>query len=344
MGFVGGLAAQCGFKQETTPGSAVTVDHFIPIVSESLSLAIETTQGEGLYGSTDGFPLDTRWTQTTRSVSGDVTFECVDNGLGLWHRACVGSTTTPGVLSGSAYGAVFAAGDQQSAGSSLTVQIGRPGINGTTVPFSYNGCKVTDWEVGGSVTEPVNISYSLDGWNETTGTSLATASYSATAQQFSGADLNVKVGGTASTSSGKTTIADGVALTVKSATVKGSNPLYTDRYYSNASGIKAEQVINGYRDYTFELELDYDSTQTLRATAVAGTTTALQVYWVKPTAITGSYYPLLEYTAPAVKFEIPEINVDGPEQLSYTITAKVRRGSGSHNFFQIYTVNTDSAL
>jgi hypothetical protein len=344
MGFVSGLVAQCGFKQETTAGTGVTVDHFQPIVSESLNLEIETTQGEGLYGSTDGFALDTRWAQTTRTVSGDVTFEATDVGLGLWYRAAVGSTTTPGVASGSAYEAVFAAGDQASAGSSLTVQVGRPGINGVVAPFTYNGCKVTGFEVGGSVTEPVNITFSVDGWNETTATALATASYSSTAQQFTGADLYVKVGGTPSTSGGKTTIASGTALTVKSATVKGENPLYTDRFYSNSSGVKAEQIVNGYRDYSIELELDYDTTQTLRGLATAGTSTALQVYWQRPTAITGAFFPLLEFTAPAVKFEIPEIAVDGPDVLSYTITAKVRKGSATHNAFQIRTISTDTAL
>lgn len=345
MAIGGGLAAQFGFKQETTAGTAVTVDHFLPMVSESLNLEIETVQGEGLYGTTDAFPLDTRWAQTTRSVSGDVEVECVDVGMGLLWRAAVGSTTSPSVASGAAYEAVFAAGDQQSAGSSLTLQVGRPGADGTTQPFTFNGCKVSGWEVGGSVTDAINATFSFDGWNETTATSLATASYSTTAQQFTGANLYVKVGGTPSTTSGKTTVSGGTSLTrVKSAVVKATNPMYADAFYANSSGIKAEQKINGYRDYSVELELDYDTTQTLRATAVAGTTDVLQVYWQRPTAITGSYYPLLEFTMPAVKFEIPEINVGGPEALSYTITAKVRRGSGSHNFFQIRTISTDSAL
>lgn len=299
-----------------------------------LGLGIETVQGEGLYGTTDGFALDTRWAQTTRTVTGDVEVECSEVGMGLLWRAGVGSTTTPAIASGAAYEAVFAAGDQQSAGSSMTLQVGRPGINGVTQAFTFNGCKVEGWEVGGSVTDAINATFSVDGWNETTATALATASYSTTAQQFTGADLYVKVGGTASTSSGKTSISGGTALTkVKSAMVKASNPMYVDRYYANGGGIKAEQIINGYSDYTFELELDYDTTQTLRATAIAGTTDVLQVYWQRPTAITGAYYPLLEFTAPAVKYEIPEIAVDGPEALSYTVTAKVRHGSGSHNFF-----------
>lgn len=344
MPFNSGLVAQLGFKQESTAGTAVTVDHFLPMVSEGINFSIENTQGTGLYGSTDGIPLESRWTQTTRTVEGDFEVECSDNGMGLLWRAATGSTTTPVNLTG-AYGSTFALGDQRSAGSSLTLQVGRPGRDGTVQPFTWNGCKVTEWEVGGSVTEPLNASFSVDGWNETLATALATASYSAS-QQFGGADLFVKIGGTLATSSGKTTVSSGTSLTnVKSATVKGTNSLYTDAYYANSSGLKGEQTPNDYREYEFELELDYATTQTIYGLAVAGTSTTLQVYWQKPTAYTGSLFPLLEFTAPVVKFDVPNINVGGPEQLSYTVTGKVVKAtSGGHNAFQIYTVNTDAAL
>ena len=64
-------------------------------------------------------------------------------------------------------------------------------------------------EFGGGVTDPLNATFSFDAWNETTGTALATASYVAGQQQFTGADLTVTIGGTASTGSGKVSVSGG---------------------------------------------------------------------------------------------------------------------------------------
>jgi hypothetical protein len=345
MPFVTGVVGQFGMKAESTAGTAVTVDKFLPMVSESLNLAINTTQGQGVYGTTDALPLESRWTQTTRTVAGDVEVECSDIGmLNLWRAAMGGSSNSPAVLTGSAYKTVLALGDGTGTGSSLTLQVGRPGLNGTVQPFTVNGAVVTGFEVGGGVTEPVNATFSFDGWNSTTGTALATASYSSGAQQFSGADLYVKIGGTPSTTSGETTVSGGTAISrVTAASVKLATPYYTDAFYANGGGIKARQAVEGYREATFELTVDYDTAQAFYADAVAGTSNVVQVYWQRPTAITGSHYPLLEFTAPSVKWEVPNINVGGPEHLSYTITGKAVRGSGSHNFFQTRIVSTDTA-
>lgn len=345
MPLVSGLAAQFGWGVESTAGTAVTVNKFQTHLSESIKKELARQQGEGLYSSTNAAPRLDRHNVTTETVSGDFEIDVTDKGLGTLWRWGTGSTTTPTLLSGSAYEAVFAPGDQQSAGSSLTVQAGRPQISsGTVRAFTARGCKCTGFEVSGTATDPLTATFSLDGWTESTATALASASYSTTQTQFSGIHMSVSLGGTPSTSSGKTTISGGSALTgVKGASIKVSNPLATERYYANGAGVKAEQVVNGFREVTIELDMDFIERTTLYDLYTANTTTALQVTWALPTAITGSYYPTLEFTFPATKLTSAEVTTDGPDLIPQKITATAL-WNGTDNFYQVRTISTDAAL
>jgi hypothetical protein len=334
-----------GWGVESTAGTAATANKFQPHISESIKYELNRAQGEGLHGSTNGVALLSRHVTTTSNVEGDFEIELTDKGLGTLWRAALGSTTTPAVLSGSAYEAVFAPGDHMSAGSSLTIQVGRPQIaSGTVRPFTYNGCKVTSFEFGGNVTDPLTATFSVNGWNEATGTALATASYPASQTQFTGAHLTVNIGGSASTSGGKTTITGGTALVgVKGATVKGETPLATERFYANSSGVKSEQLVNGYRTFEVELDMDFIERTTLYDLYKANTTTAIQLIWALPTAITGSYYPTIEVTIPAAKIVNAEANVSGPDLVPQTVTLQAFY-NGTDAPFQLRTISTDTAL
>jgi hypothetical protein len=345
MAFVSGLVSQLGWGVESTAGTAVTVNKFQPHLSESIKKDLARAQGEGLYGSTNGGPLLSRHITTTETVSGDFEIDVTDKGLGTLWRWATGSTTTPAVLTGAAYEAVFAPGDQMSAGCSCTFQVGRPQItSGTVRAFTWKGCKCSSFEVSGTATDPLTAKFSLDGWTEVTATALATASYSTTQTQFTGANLTVNIGGTPSTSSGKTSIASGTALTgVKGVSIKVDNPLATDRFYANGAGVKAEQVVNGYRSVEIELDMDFIERTTLYDLYAANTTTALQVIWALPTAITGSHYPTVEFTFAACKITAAEVNVDGTDIVPQKVTLTALY-NGTDNYYQVRTISTDTTL
>lgn len=343
MAFVSGLVSQLGWGVESTAGTAVTVNKFQPHVSESIKKEINRAQGEGLYGSTNGVALISRHVTTTSTVNGDFEIELTDTGLGTLWRAALGSTTSPSTLTTGVYQAVFQPGDQASAGSSLTVQVGRPQTGGTVKPHTFAGCKVTSFEFGGGITDPLNATFSIDGRTETTATSLATASYVSGQQQFTGADLTVTFGGTASTTSSVVGTSGGSTLSgVKGVTVKGENPLATERFYAGSSGVKSEQVVNGYRTYEIELDMDYVNSD-LYDIFVANTTTPIKLTWAKATAISGSYYPTLEVVVAAAKITTGEINVDGTDLTPQKITLTALY-DGTNAPFQIRTISTDSAL
>lgn len=344
MGFASGLVSQLGWAVETTAGTAVVVSKFQPHISEGVQFEVNRAQGEGLYGSTNGVALLSRHVLTTKSVSGDFEVELTDKSLGTLWRAALGATVTVSTVTTGVYQSVFAPGDQKSAGSSVTLQVGRPQTDGTVKPFTWNGVKISGFEFGGNVTDPVTVKFDIDGWTQTTATGLAAASYSSTQEQFTGAQLTVALGGTASTTGSVVSISGSTALAgVTSAKVKGENPLATDRYYANASGIKAEQLINGYRTYEVELEVDFISQATLYDLYVANTTTAITLTYATATSLTGSNNPTLEVIIPAAKITKADVNADGPDVLAQKVTL-LALFDGTNAPIQIRTVNTDSAL
>jgi hypothetical protein len=346
MALGSGQAGQLGWGVESTPGTAVTPTKFAVIngPAKAGKLDITMVQGEGINAGRL-FPQEGRHVHTTKSVSGQFSTNLVSKGLGTLVRAMLGaSQSTPTVLTGSAYEYVATPGDKQSAGSSLTIQQGVVRLDGTVNPYTWRGCKIPAWELSCSVDGIAELSVDFDGWDEVTATALATASFPVT-EQFTGVQMAVNIGGTPATSSGKTSLTSPTALSgVKGVTVKGSDPMNTERFYANAAGVKAEQVRNALAEYAVELDMDYLDRAVIYDLAAANTSTALQIAWTG-SLITGAHYNLFEITIPKVKFEIPDLDGDGADTTGQKVVAKVVEEQGSsHNTFQIRQVNTDTTL
>lgn len=186
MAVTSGLAAQFGYGLETTVGTAVTVDHFAEFTDESMGLEIQRIESAGLRIRRTNHA----WASGTRQATGTVNFELVNNDLGLLWRAAMGSVTTTTSPGGPPYLHTFTPGDLPS----LTLQVGKPDVAGTVRPYSYNGCRVSSWELSANPNEFVRMSMSFVGWDETTGTSLESASYPSVIR-FTYAHGSLSVGG-----------------------------------------------------------------------------------------------------------------------------------------------------
>lgn len=169
MSVTSGLAAQFGYGLETTVGTAVTVDHFAEFTDETMGVEIQRIESAGLRIRRTNHA----WAPGTRQATGRVNFELVNNDLGLLWRAAMGSVTTTTSPGGPPYLHTFTPGDLPT----LTVQVGKPDVSGTVQPFSYNGCRVASWELGANPNEFVKMGVDFVGWDETTGTTLASTSY-----------------------------------------------------------------------------------------------------------------------------------------------------------------------
>lgn len=340
-----GLSAQVGFKNETTVGTAVTVDHFVEFLSESISQEIGWQRSAGLRAG-QGYVRSNRMVQTSYNVAGDLVMEYPDRGMGLLWKHALGSTISAPTIIGAttAYKSIFTPGSKSGMG--LTVQVGRPQTDATVRAFTYRGCKVTSWEFSVSDGEIAQLSLSIDGWKEDTATALATATFPATSAVFSSIHgTSTKLGGTATTTAGETTVASGVSATTvfRGFTIRGETPMATDRRGIGNAGIKREQIENDRPTVTGTLEGEFTSRAEIYDLAVAGTATALEVdFDLGVAAGTGNNF-FLSFIVPAAKFVNPNVNVDGPDIIGQSIDFE-GTDDGTNPVVQVKTVSVDTAL
>lgn len=239
MALSSGLAAQIGIKTESTYGTAVTVDRFTPIISESMTEQIARMESAGIVPGARVL-RSPQWAPGDVEISGEIGMELYQQGAGLWFRHMFGGLATSG--SGS-YTHTFTPGDM--ADDHFTLQIGKPDVSGTVQPFTFAGCKVTEWELAAKAGELVTLGVSVSGRELATGTSLATASYgSGVATPFTFKHASVTVGGS--------------AAAVKEITLKGMNGLDTGRRFIG-SPLIAEPLEAELRTYEGEMTCEFES-------------------------------------------------------------------------------------
>lgn len=239
MALKSGLAAQVGLKTESTWGTAVAVDRFTPLISESMTEKIERLESAGIAPGARVLRSG-QWATGNVEVSGDLGFELYQQGMGLWFRHMFGAVSTSGA---GPYTHTFTPGDMSD--DHFTLQIGKPDVAGTVQPFTFSGCKVTEWELAAKAGELVTLGVSVVGKDLATGTSLATASYGAgSGLPFSFAHASVTVGGS--------------AAYVKEITLKGSNGLAVDRRGIGSAYIK-EPLEAELRAYEGEMVCEFES-------------------------------------------------------------------------------------
>ena len=332
--YASGLSGQIGIKAETTWGTAATpVTAFYEFLSESLKWTPTFIDSAGLKAG-QAYKRVARTAISRYTVDGDITMEHTDGqataagaSMGTWWKHALGSTvTTPTQISAStAYRQTHVPGSK--AGFGLTVQVGRPQISGPTVqPFTYDGCKVVSWEFSCSDNQFAQLQLSLLGQDEATATALASASYPTPNGVFSFADTATAgggvftIGGTPSTTGGRTTIATGTAVQslVSAISIKGETPMKDDRFGFGNGGGRGEPIENDIPTITGTLTSEFYSRTELYDLFKANTTTALQIDFAHGDA--GSTNPYrLSFVLPACKLKSGAMNVDGPDVVGQNI-------------------------
>ncbi len=289
---------QLGVKNESTYGTRVTPDVFHEFL-EGDAIQVETgrTDSAGLRARRI-VPRADRFQPYHLGAAGSRSFEVLTVGFEWWLQHMLGAV---------AYNddAPVAGADTHTGtmddlcGLSFTWQdnVVMGACKDSDQAFTYGGGKVTKWtlscEKEGNLTLQVDVVFA----NHTTATALATASYPEGAEVMSWATAAVSLGGTA------------VPVTKWSLTC--DNKLKTDRHYIAGSGAtpgtgRKEPVSDGDREITFECEADFDSlTQWNRYASLvrANTLAAVSVVCQGPAVITGSTYPSLTITVPALRFD-----------------------------------------
>jgi hypothetical protein len=332
-----GLDAQFGYKFESVYGTGVTVDLFNDFNKETLKLDTKRTDPKGLAAGRL-YPLIARNTETTRVVSGGVEMDFSVKSMGRIVKLMVGSTvTTPTIISGAAYKQVHQSGGL--VGLSQTWQFGRPQRDGTVKPFTGVGMKCKGWTISSKVGELVGLTMDMIGKDLVTSTALASASYLTGNEIFRHNDLVVKLGGTASTTSGIVSVASGVVAStvINGVDVKSENPL-SESYGTSATIQTPNQ--NGMANTTIDFDGEFTSQSEIYDVWRAGSIIPVQLTWTGSTISGGAY--TLDIIASACKFSDEDLNVDGPDVLGEKPSLTVG-SDGVNSPLQITLISTDSA-
>jgi hypothetical protein len=335
-----GLDAQIMFGQESTWGTGVTPTRSIEFNSEGLKKDVTWLEPNALHTGIK-YKRQSRARQARFSVAGDFNFDVNTLGMGLLVKHMLASTvTTPTLISGSAYKQIHTPGDFRSLG--LTVQVGRPEANsGAVKPFTYAGCKISKWEFTLKDNDTPSFKVTVDGRSESTATALATSAFLSGSTTYDFSQATLKLGGSAATASGETTITGGVAVAtiVKDITISGSAPMDTSRFGLGNAGLKAEQLENNIPTITGKLSAEFNKTE-LYDLFANNTTVALELD-LTGAAIGGSNY-LFSFIMPAVKLKAAAPAVSGPPIVQMSTDFEVYSDE-TNPVLQVKIVSTESS-
>jgi hypothetical protein len=327
---------------ETAWGTAVTPDHTFEFNDEGLKLDPTFLEPTGLRVGTK-YKRASRVSISRKSVSGDITLEHATKGMGLLWKHALASSATPTALTSPAYEQVHTPGDFR--GKGLTIQVGRPEPStGTVRPFTYTGCKVSQWELSVSDNAIPTLKLTFDGRSEDTATALAAPSYISGSKVFSFANATLKLGGTASTTSGKTSVTGNtaVATVVTEVSVQGAAPMAADRFGIGNAGLKSEQLENDTPTITGSLTAEFNKAE-LYDLFTNNTTTALVLTLTGDAIGASGSSDTLEVILPAVKLKGASPNVGGPDIVSMSTDFEAYSDE-SNPPIQVRIVSADATL
>lgn len=176
---MGSINHQFGFKEETTYGTAVTVDRFLEFTSENLLRQQNIGGSEGIRPGTRLGRGSTR--RITRNwAEGTVNFEVAQAGFGKFFEHLLGtvSTTQPDVTNSSTvYLHTFT--PATLTGKGLTIQKGVEKNDGTVQAFTYPGSKIRSVDLSNDQDGVLQMAVDFLSKQEVTSTALASSSYTA---------------------------------------------------------------------------------------------------------------------------------------------------------------------
>ena len=346
-----------GPQAEVTYGvvPSLTGGHFYAIKSETLKSKKMAVQGQGLF-SGKLHPMAARRVVTGWDVAGGVMMEAPTRNLQQWLFPMFGSygqtlaTLTEDSSTG-AYKSVHAPGALQ--GHSFVVQKGLTTVDGTTEPLTYCGCKISEWTLSLAKQEIAQLELTILARNELAGTlntdplnaSLpGLVSYSAPiGGAFHWAQSTVYTGGTASTSSGLTTVSGAsTAGNVKNFSIKYGIPLDADRFFTGGAGFRSEPVDNGLRGIEVNFEIEWLSSEAMLDAYYSDTPTAVELSFVGAGIGSGSDFSTLQILVPEMFLEGDPPSVDGPTVVTQKIPL-TGLDDGTNNVIQATYWTLDTA-
>jgi hypothetical protein len=358
MALASGLASQWVSQDETTYGVTPTWSSPPSVVldNDTLELKKTTKEGAGIYAGAL-VAKSARRVLTEYMVQGATVADLPAQGLNKWLYRMFGSfgqskavLTQDGVTG--AYSAVHIPGALE--GHSFALQKGVTGVDGTVSPFTYVGCKVSEWEISATMGEVAKWTMTMEGRNElatgyVSNQDLLNASVP-TLQAYSAPpggifywlQGSVLYGGTPSTAGGVTSIsAPTAAGKIKSFSLKFVRPMDTQRFSPELAGYRNEPLQNGLLQITGQFVVEWLSSQAYYSAYANDTATALQLAFTGPVIGTGSDHSSLNLLMSNIRLDGESPKIPGPAVLTQTVPFTVL-DDGTNNTCQAtyWTVDT----
>lgn len=232
-----GLGGQFGYVSETTVGTLVTVDKFLPVTAPEIEQEIERLDSQGLRA---GRLITAAWKPGSRTIGGTVETELWNTDIATLFRHMFGAVSV--ATNGGQWNYTYTPADLT--GESMTIQVGKPDITGTVRPFTWGGCKVGSWTLTAEVGSLVMLSLDIVGMTETNGVALAVASYDSTLDPFVFTEASLSIAGSTNN-------------VVSSFEITCDNAL-TERPRLGSDTSK-EYLQNGFREITGTANTDFQS-------------------------------------------------------------------------------------
>ena len=298
------IQAQVGVGEESTYGTYAVPTAFPMFLSEGLTRSAERDESEAIRPGAFVLGADD-WEEGRVGCEGPVELEWADRGMRLWAKHMLGKvTTTQPDAAGNPTVYRHVAEIESLDGKSLTVQVGRP--RGATVrPWTYLGCKVTEWELTNEVGGFLTATFSFDAREETRTPALAANSLIAGQRKLHWAGASILV--------------NGVEVPLSDVSLSGTNPLRTDRYFMRATSprLKDEPLEDGgRREFTGSLSGEYrPEFEALYDMVISGEQVPLVAKWTGRT-ITGTYKFDMQIDLPSIRIDGGPPNVSGAEAIT----------------------------
>lgn len=339
------IQADCsiGFKEETTYGTAVTVDRFLEFTSETLDYEREFYQGTGLRPGSR-LARSGRRVLAKDGAAGDIELEVPTRGLGALLRLLTG-TSSSSVVSGALYQQLFTL-QKSDFLPSATIQKGIPRLGADAVDaYTFKGAVNSSFELSMANAEVLKLKTSWHAREVDTTVVYATPSYPSSFELFSFVSASLVVGGTL-TAPTATTLASSTgtpAANIRDFTISVDQGLDDNGWNLGGGGKRSRRGAVGVAGVTGNITAEYDST-TLRDAVRDQTPLALIATFQGATDITAGNKPTLQVVLPDIRFEgeLPQSN--GGDVVTQSLDFTAFDNLVAAHALYIATRTADSAL
>ena len=312
MAIRSGLAAQIGIGVETTVGTAVTPTRFYEFNDESIAQTIERIESEGLRTGNRVLRSD-RYASGQIAIEGSFSMDMTADNTAILFKHALGAVATSGTY-------LHTCTMSDPFGLGLTIQVGRPGNDGTVRAFTYAGTKISSLDLSVSVGELLSAEFGIIGTTAESIGSVTAASYGSSLEllHFAGAAITVA----------------GTAYPCKDFSLSVNNGLTADRFVLG-SQVARQPIAASMAEVTGSITAEF-----VDATAYNRVVNATHAAVVA--TFTDSTGDSITVTVPVARFDGDTPTVGGPDILDQTLNFK-GLFNGTDSPVTIAVKNGDSA-